>query len=225
MRGATRAKRTAGRIARELRQTAEVISAERKAGGHIPEPHENFRYRHFLMPTYLDYVARVSWADHAVSLETAACLLQMCETYRPERVLDTGSGYSSYVLRRYAMASGAEVVSVETDEAWLAKTSAYLEQMEVGTAGLVSWAQFQRTPPQPFGLIFHDLANGDVRTKSMRLMTELIAADGHLVFDDMQSAQHRLEAKRVTAAAGRRYFSMARVTMDTIGRYAGLSVR
>jgi predicted O-methyltransferase YrrM len=225
MRGATRVKRAAERITREAVQTAEMIRAERKAGDHIPAPHENFRYRHFLMPTYLDYVARVSWADHAVSLETAACLLQMCEERQPERVLDTGSGYSSYVLRRYAKDSGAEVVSVETDESWLTKTAAYLEQMEVGTAGLMSWADFQRTPPRPFDLIFHDLAGGDVRTNSMRLMTDLITADGHLIFDDMQSEQHRIEAKRVTVAAGRRYFSMARITMDPIDRYAGLSVR
>lgn len=225
MRGIARIKRAVEKVNRETIRAAETFNAQRQAGDHIPAPHENFRYRHFLMPTYLEYVSRVSWADHAVSLETAACLLQMCETRKPRRVLDTGSGYSSYVLRRYALESGADVMSVDTDDGWLGRTADYLEDMGVGVVGLMSWAEFQAGTRSPFDLIFHDLAAGPIRTDSMQLVTELVTSDGHLIFDDMQSTEHREEAKRVTTAAGRRYLSMARITMDPIGRYASLSVR
>jgi hypothetical protein len=59
----------------------------------------------------------------------------------------------------------------------------------------------------------------------MSQISALITPDGHLIYDDMQAENVRAEARRVTAAAGRRYFSMRRVTGDVIDRYAGLSVQ
>jgi predicted O-methyltransferase YrrM len=223
--GMTRALRSASRVKQNARHVVEAVIADRHAGQGIPLPHENFRYRHFLMPTYLDYVSRVSWADHAVSLETAACLLQMCETQRPQRMLDTGSGYSSYVLRRYALQHGGEVVSVDDDAAWMEKTADYLDESNVGTDGLMTWQDFQVKEHQPFDLIFHDMGTYATRISSLATVSAHIADDGNLVYDDMQANSVRAEARQVTEQAGRRYFSMQRVTGDQIGRYAGLSLR
>ncbi len=178
------------------------------------------RYRSFLRPTYLDYVSRVSWADHAVSLETAACLLQICETFRPERVLDTGSGYSSYVPRRYD--HGATVVSVDTDEGWLRRAAEFLVDTGVGAEGLTTWDGVQSARPEPFGLIFHDI-EGAPRAPTMEQVMRLATPDGHVVVDDVQDARVRREVRRVSEACGYRYVSMVAVTKDEIGRYSGLA--
>lgn len=191
----------------------------------MPHWNENWRYRHVLMPTYLDYVSRVSWADHAISLGSAAVLWQFCLDRRPARVLDTGSGYSSYVLRRYAQEHGAQVVSVDDNAEWMKKTAGYLAEHGLSTDGLMSWDEFRASQHQHFGLVFHDMAGGRLRIDTAQRMTDLIEDDGVLVFDDMQDLALRAEVRRVTAAAGRRYLSMERVTGDEIGRYAALSVR
>jgi predicted O-methyltransferase YrrM len=209
-------------VTNRAREAWEKWDTERVAAGQVPQLHENVRYRSFLRPTYLDYVSRVSWADHAVSLETAACLLQICETFRPERVLDTGSGYSSYVLRRYAREHGATVVSVDTDKAWLGRTAQFLVDTGVGAEGLLAWDDFQATRPEPFGLVFHDI-EGALRVPTMEQVVRLARPDGHVVFDDVQVAHVRREARRVSEACGLRYVSMVAVTKDEIGRYSGLA--
>jgi predicted O-methyltransferase YrrM len=209
-------------VTNRAREAWERWDAERAGAGHVPQLHENVRYRSFLRPTYLDYVSRVSWADHAVSLETAACLLQLCETFRPERVLDTGSGYSSYVLRRYAREHGATVVSVDTDVAWLGRTAEFLEDMGLEAEGLATWEDFRSTRPEPFGLVFHDI-EGALRVPTMEQVVRLATPAGLVVFDDVHHPAVRREAHRVSDARGLRYVSMVAVTKDEIGRYSGLA--
>ena len=58
--------------------------------------------RRALGPSYIDYVFTVSGAEHAISLPLGAFVLTACETLGPTAAIDLGSGFSSYVLRRYA---------------------------------------------------------------------------------------------------------------------------
>ena len=60
--------RTVNRLTDRTRRGLEVVRAQQAAEGLVPLENENFRHRQMLMPTYQHYVARVSWADHAVSL-------------------------------------------------------------------------------------------------------------------------------------------------------------
>ena len=224
MRGIHRLSRIAESVTEPARRAVDRLQTERKAGGLVPLEHENFRYRQFLAPTYGDYVARVSWADHAVSLRTAAVLLQFCESRSPRRLLDTGSGYSSYVLRRYAKESGAEVVSVDDDAAWMTKTEGFLAEYDLADTGrLLSWEEF-REEKDKFDLIFHDLGTGGTRVASMEWVSYCALPGAAIVFDDIHVPAIRAEARRVSQNLHRRLLSLAGVTHDEINRYAGVAL-
>ncbi len=225
MRGMNRLSRVVKGITDRSRRSLERLETERRAGGLVPLENENFRYRQMLMPSYQDYVSRVSWADHAVSLRTATVLLQLCETRAPRRLLDTGSGYSSYVLRRYAKDAGAEVVSVDDDAEWMAKTEGFLADYGLAESGrLTMWEDFKREQPEPFDLIFHDMGTGGMRVETLSQVSDLASPTGCIVYDDVQQTGIRSEAKRVTAERHRRLISLVDVTNDEINRYAALSL-
>lgn len=225
MRGMHRLGRITNHVTDRTRRGLETVHAQRTAEGLVPLENENFRHRQMLMPTYQDYVANVSWADHAVSLRTAALLHQLCEERAPRALLDTGSGYSSYVLWDYAQRTGAQVVSVDDDPTWMAKTQKFLTDRGLADVGrLVLWQDFSREDPGPFDLIFHDMGVYELRISSMEWVSQLVSANGCIVYDDLQDAGVRREAKRVTAARDRRLASLVQVTNDEIGRYAAISL-
>jgi hypothetical protein len=65
-------------------------------------------------PFHDTYVAEVSTARAAVSLEQAALLAYLVRTCEFRSVMDSGSGFSSFVLRRESQRKGGIVhVSVE----------------------------------------------------------------------------------------------------------------
>lgn len=217
--------RLARRTSAGALHTIEGIRARRGAEGTIPLSHENFRYRHFLAPTYLDYVSRISWADHAVSLETAAVLAQLCEKRRPARVLDTGSGYSSYVLRKFTAGFGGHVTSVDDDREWMEKTRGFLAAHGLSESGaMLDWQRFTSTSHLRFDLIFHDLGTFETRIRTAWEVTSLLAPEGAIVYDDVHEPRVRRSVRAACGAAGRPYYSMRSVTLDAISRYAALSL-
>ena len=52
----------------------------------------------------------VSSKGMALSLETAALVLLLCEIKQPKTIVDLGSGFSSYVLRKWAQGAKHDVV-------------------------------------------------------------------------------------------------------------------
>ena len=51
---------------------------------------------------HAQYVATISDSAHAISLELARYILEVASEDHAKRLLDLGSGFSSYVLRAYA---------------------------------------------------------------------------------------------------------------------------
>ena len=135
---------------------------------------------------YRRYTTTVSAPNHALSLATAAYMLHLCRAISARRVLDLGSGFSSWVLRHHAETASnpVDVVSVDTDEDWLAKTSDYLGTV----AGLVTWDEFTSQTWAPFDLVLHDLAGGSLRETAATLACDLVAPDGVIVFDDVSDS-------------------------------------
>jgi predicted O-methyltransferase YrrM len=176
-----------------------------------------------LLPAYTEYVNGVSVADHAASLETCAFLAHLCAANRPKRLLDTGSGFSSYVLRRYAAEAGAAVVSVDDSAEWLPRTKEFLERSGLDTTDVLSWEEFRARDWEPFDLIFHDLAGGALREEAMPLVTSLLAPDGVIVYDDAHHSSHRAAMYR--NASDLETYSLKRWTRDRFGRWAILAVR
>jgi predicted O-methyltransferase YrrM len=148
----------------------------------------------------------------------------VCVAAQPERILDLGSGFSSYVLRYYAASTGHDVsvVSVDDSEAWLERTRQFLADNALETGELRTWSDFVPEPGEPFDLIFHDLAGGELRETGMSVAVRALAPRGLIVFDDAHHPGHRRAARRVAREAGLATYSLYRWTRDAYGRFAML---
>lgn len=179
-----------------------------------------------LVDAYTDYVQTVSEAEHAVSLQTAAYLLFLCRTQEAERVLDLGSGFSSYVLQHYADTAPYPVTAyhVDTDPVWGERTTAFAERYGVAVR-VESWSDFIGIVHGPFDIVFHDLAGGDTRNETMPYASSLVMWGGLIVFDDCHHDGHRDNARAVCARDGLQWFSLHRQTSDTFSRFAAIGVK
>lgn len=176
-----------------------------------------------LRPAYDRYVAEVSEADMAASLETMGLVLALCRGLEPARVADLGSGFSSYVLRLWAGDSGARVYSVDDNPAWLAKTRDFLAADGLEADRLMTWEAFQALPreePAGLDLVFHDL--GDMATRRAAFDWILAKAPGvPVLVDDVhkRKGEHFFQAART---AGRELLPLKDLTLDRFGRFSAL---
>jgi predicted O-methyltransferase YrrM len=179
-----------------------------------------------LLPFYADYVAQISTPDMAASLELASFLDAFCELVRPARVVDLGSGFSSFVLRRYAAQSDrpVEVWSVDDDPAWLDKTRAYLSARSLPTAHLEPWDEFLKAGHSGFDLVLNDINTPPTREKMIAPSLDRVRPGGVIVFDDIHKPHYRIAVRNSVQGRGHRYYSLQRYTRDRFRRFSGLAI-
>jgi predicted O-methyltransferase YrrM len=210
------------RGARDARQLAEL--------GIGSQPFEEARgtAARVLRRPYEEYIATVSRGDMAVSWETACLLYALASILRPRQALDLGSGFSSYVLRKYAAHSDHEcrVTSIDDNRHWLGQTQAYLQKSGLDTHRVEAWDEFRRQAPVgQFDLVFHDLGDMELRAAALPLVLTCLAPQGVLVLDDMHKLIYRRRAERQAAQEGWRVLSARRQTLDEIGRFSEIALR
>ena len=182
--------------------------------------------RETIAPVHEHYVTHVSDGPMAASLETCVFLVVLGSAVRPARVLDLGSGISSYVLR-WARSAGhldARITSVDDDEAWLERTRAFLEERAEAPDELLAWSGLDEADG-PFGLIFHDLGDMRRRAESLPMVLRVARRDGApVVLDDLHKRRYHAEAERAVRANGGRLLDAKPFTRDRQGRFAGIAV-
>lgn len=177
-----------------------------------------------IRPKYEQYVKEVSTPDMAVSLRTAVFLWVLCEGLKPKRILDLGSGFSSFILRFYAASKNDVAVwSVDNSTEWLYRTQASLVSHNLSTARLMLWDQFERDSSGRFDFIFHDLGNMDLRRRSLHLVLKL-GEEGYgiVLLDDMHKNSYSEYVRDSLSHYSCRYFDLTPYTLDEFGRYCGL---
>ncbi len=181
--------------------------------------------RPILGPALEAYGRDVSTPDMAVSLHSATLLAALCELRRPRRVLDAGSGFSSYVLRRFSC-DDREIWSVDDNEQWLDTTRTYLERQGIDNDRLLPWDTFAESDEREFDLIFHDLgAIRDVRTNTLPDICSRLAPGGLILLDDFHKHRYRYRARRILTRDGFEVIPLRHHTLDGFGRYAALARR
>lgn len=167
---------------------------------------------------YDRYVSEVSIPEAAISWELSVWLWEFMASRGVTRLLDTGSGWSSVLFRYYKklVDSRAEVVSVETDPHWLAKTMAFLVQCDLDPSGGVHlWDGFAAGAAGRYQLVLHDLGAMEMRAATLETVLTLVEPTFYLVLDDM----HCPELAHVTNWPS---FTALPTTRDRWGRFAGL---
>ena len=177
--------------------------------------------RQTLGSSYIDYVFTVSSAAHAISLALGAFLLTVCEALRPEAAVDLGSGFSSYVLRRYAAAQRVRprVVSVDDDRSWLEKTEAFLGAAGLPEGELVHWSDF-RDQEAAFDVVLYDLGTWERRIESLQEAIRLARPGALIILDDLHVAGYRSAVERTLDDGALTPLDISRFTTDEFGRYS-----
>ena len=183
--------------------------------------------RRVLEPYRREYLAGVSTDIMSISLELAVFLRVLCKVRNPRRIVDLGSGFSSFVLRHHAAeTTPAPVVwSVDDSAAWLERTGEFLSAHDLPADNLTTWDAFIARSRDEFDLVLDDLGSPPTRTATLPSALRLIGSDGIVVIDDMHKPWYRPYARRVVREAGLRYVSSRKLTIDNFGRYAAVAVR
>ena len=111
------------------RRLAFVESSKRLAGRQV---------RDSIKKAYIRYITEIS--PRAIAWELVEFLDQLMLQLKPKRVLDLGSGFTSFFFRQYP---GTEVWSVDHDAKWLEVTRDLLEHYDVSDDRLVLLEEFQ----------------------------------------------------------------------------------
>jgi len=175
-----------------------------------------------IRPAYERYVEEVSSPDMALSLQASVFLAAFCEGFAPKRILDLGSGFSSFVFRSYAASrNGVFVWSVDDSLDWLEQTRAYLASYNLSTERLVLWNSLETHSLDGIDLVCHDLGRMALRKSSLNLVLKL-GRRGVVFFDDMHKPLYASHVREYLSSCSCRYYDLRAYTLDEFGRYSGL---
>lgn len=178
--------------------------------------------RQRLLPFYEEYIRTVSNEIMAVSLELSTFLLFFCDYRKPRRILDLGSGFSSFVFRLHMSEANPkpEVWSVDDSAEWLDKTRAFLAERRVPADNLTTWDDWTDRPGGGFDLVLYDMGEFDFRKQSFERVLGLVHENGNAILDDMHAADYGLYVRQVMNDRKLAYFNLRHYTHDKYGRYS-----
>ena len=184
----------------------------------IPGVEQNTK---LLKPYFDDYIERVSVANMAASLELAAVLLSLLQSRKYKKLVDLGSGFSSFVFRLYAKSNpGVEVISVDDDALWLEKTRDYLKKNNVSDSDLLTLDQFLAKNLSGFDCILHDMNFVEVRINYVSTLLTKLSDNGILILDDMHKPDYRIDVLKKLEHEPFNIYDVREQTLDSFGRYS-----
>jgi predicted O-methyltransferase YrrM len=148
---------------------------------------EHDDYNFLLKDGYKKYIEQISVDYMAASLECCKFLLAIYDFTKAHNILDLGSGFSSYTLRLFKKIRmfDSNIISVDTSEEWLSKTSNFCVENNVDGNNFITWEQFKDQETK-FDLIFLDIDYTKNRPKYYNLVFENFSTKGTFVLcDDM----------------------------------------
>lgn len=177
-----------------------------------------------LKPVHEVYVREVSSPAMAVSLETSVLLRFLLDVSEPRKILDLGSGFSSFVFRSYAAShDGCQAWSVDDHPDWLKRTGEFLESRQLPVERLMPWPDFERERGGEFDFIFHDLGSMELRQRSLPVaLSHAANGRGVVVLDDMHKRRYARAVRQTLGACACRHFNLRTWTADALGRFCWL---
>lgn len=161
---------------------------------------------------------------NAASIECCSYLISLYATTKPKRILDLGSGISSYCVRLYKKLNNlvTEIYSVDTQTAWLQKSRIYCHNREVDTDNFVTWDNF-KNHTEPFDLIFVDIDMSPERKLYFEPVFNQLSKPGTMVMlDDMHKSAIGYPFDKLMKIRTDREINIKKQTIDELGRYSRL---
>ncbi len=175
-----------------------------------------------LNESYVYYKSNISIGNSAASIETAALLDIAARNNKAKRILDLGSGYSSYVLRTYQKEcpDDVEVWSVDSDKKWLEKTREYLEQNNLDVGNMYHWDDFVKDFNGKFDLVFLDMRPISARVDWVEKLHNNLSDQGLIIVDDVHKDHLMTPILIKYADRFDHLVNIKNITFDNLGRYA-----
>lgn len=164
-------------------------------------------------------------AQTALDVPAAVWLWNACEREHAERVLELGSGFSSWALRHWQQRAAHEreaapsVWTIDDEAKWLETTRLELLELGFSTDELTDFETCLRiAAPDSFDLVFVDLDNTATRIRHADDVVRWTKPGGLLVLDDWHMAHYREPMTRRLGALGITVEALPETT-DEWGRY------
>lgn len=182
--------------------------------------HEKIKERHQY------YVENISRVDMAASLELSSVVYDLCRMTSPKKMIDIGSGFSSFILRTYAEKTPkCRVWSIDDDTVWLDKTREYLKISSLNTDNLLTLEEFVASSENEFDILLLDLNYVEVRKNYINLVVERCKQGGVILFDDVHKREFMMEVLQQTKKLPVKLYDLSAVTKDQFGRFALLGIK
>ena len=177
-----------------------------------------------LRDAHASYTTSISTPDMAVSLEVAAMLFAFCETTRPRRLIDLGSGFSSYVLRRYQKGCGADerpfVKSVDDAAEWLEQTRRFLRGHDLSEEKVIALDELGENDAGTYDLVFHDVGRMPTRKAWLPRALDLARHGSGVVFlDDCHKPDYRSVCRDELRSRPCRVYNLRAICRDEFDRF------
>ena len=146
-------------------------------------------------------------ASTAIEAKDAIALWHLMEKRKPKRILEMGSGFSTWVIRKWAWAQEHDVVvwTLDTEWKWLGTVLVELEQLHLSTEHCLHYDSFMsclRDTVAHFDLIFVDHGPCAKRVEDYNLYMSLLAPGGVAVFDNWHLPHYHTKMQPLLEADG-----------------------
>ena len=180
------------------------------------------------MSAYEEYTSKVSSEIMAISLELSVFCILMCDMMRPQKILDLGSGFSSYIFRSLPSILGEGyqpiIWSVDDSTEWINETKTFLSSHDIPSDSVITWDAFVRQNLGPFDLMLYDLGGFEFRKENLNRIIKLCDKNGMIIFDDMHSAEYGRYLNKILKKNNCTCFDIRYYSKDKFGRYSKLAV-
>lgn len=176
------------------------------------------------MSDYTFYVQNISSGDMASSLEVGHFICELSRVFDKKKVLDLGSGLSSFILRKHSEeVSGVSITSIDDDLDWLNKTRKFLSSKNLNIDNLFYWDDF-KSKKQKYDLVFYDLGSMETRKNNFQfILDNYLDKSGFFVIDDIHKSDYKKYVMKIISERNDLNFrNLKYLTKDRYKRYSGL---
>lgn len=198
-----------------LRRHPALFKALRTAPLHAPSG---------LQRSHKTYTEHVSTLDMAMSLEAATLLWALCRNLKPRRVLDLGSGFSTYLLASFSAASTdpPDVVSIDDSRYWLDQTARYIASNDLPQPKSGLPPLLDDLPNRSFDIVSYDFSDTVTRASLLPRVATLLDKTGVLLLDDMHKPRYARAVKHALRQLPGHTYSLHPWTIDSLGRFCAI---
>ena len=186
------------------------------------------KYKRKILTSYKEYISKVSSEIMAISLELSVFCILMCDMIRPQKIVDFGSGFSSYIFRSLTSIIDKNyqpaIWSVDDSSEWINKTKTFLGSHNIPSDNVISWDAFIEENLGLFDFILYDLGGFEFRKENLQRIIKSCDKNGMIIFDDMHSAEYGRYLNKVLKESDCACYDLYYYSKDKFGRYSKLAL-